>query len=160
MENFLSHYSRQATELEQAIVACAADCIGWKRDETRWSILEIAGHLADAELLASARIRRIITQDRPRLSGYQQEVWARKLNYQDRKIAEVVARFSTLRRANAELLETIGNEVWNYTGQHDEYGEMTLAQWVEDYVAHTAKHLDQIVALAAEGAKSKGSQHG
>jgi len=70
------------------------------------------------------------------------------------------ARFGVLRRANAELVSEVDEEVWNYAGQHDEYGLMTLREWIEDYAGHTAKHLDQIRAVADEFAQTKGSQNG
>jgi hypothetical protein len=60
--------------MEKFLSNCAAAAVGWPLGAGRWSILGIAPHLADAELLASARIRRIITQDRPEMHGGR-EVW-------------------------------------------------------------------------------------
>ena len=110
--------------------------------------MEIAAHLADAELLASTRIRRIITQDRPEMRGYNQELWAQSLAYGQQKIEAMSARFVVLRRENAALLEMIGEEVWRLKGRHDEYGELSLRELIEDYITHTAKHLDQMRAAA------------
>jgi hypothetical protein len=58
-------YRRQADEMEEILSSSPADAVVWPPGPGRWSILEIAAHLADAELLASARIRRVLTQDRP-----------------------------------------------------------------------------------------------
>ena len=127
---------------------CPADAVVWTPAVGRWSILEIAAHLADAELLASTRIRRIITQDRPEMRGYKQELWAQSLAYGQQKIEAMSARFVVLRRENAALLEMIGEEVWRLKGRHDEYGELSLRELIEDYITHTAKHLDQMRAAA------------
>ena len=136
--------------MEKLLSICPAAAVGWSPGDGRWSILEIAAHLADAELLASARIRRIITQDRPRLYGYQQALWSKSLAYARQKIETVSARFALLRRENAGLLEMIPDEVWRLKGRHDEYGELSLRELIEDYVAHTAKHLDQMRSAAAK----------
>ena len=134
--------------MEEFLSNCPADVVVWPPADGRWSILEIAAHLADAELLASTRIRRIITQDRPEMRGYKQELWAQSLAYGQQKIEAMSARFVVLRRENAALLEMIGEEVWRLKGRHDEYGELSLRELIEDYITHTAKHLDQMRAAA------------
>ena len=143
-ENLTANYGAQADELESLLSSMPASDIARQPGENRWSVLQIANHLADAELLASVRIRRIITQDRTELWGYQQEIWADRLSYQQRKIKTIVARFALLRRENAELLSGIPDEWWNLTGDHNVYGKLSLRQLIEDYIAHTAKHLEQI----------------
>jgi hypothetical protein len=62
-----------------------------------------------------------------------------------------------LRRENAALLEMIGDEVWLLKGRRDEYGELSLRELIEDYITHTAKHLDQmrLAAGAYEASKNK-----
>ena len=124
--------------------------IGRRPDATRWSVLEVVCHLADAELLASVRIRRTITQDRPKFWGYKQEQWTELLESRRRRIETVSARFAMLRRENAELLADLADEGWSQSGTHDEYGTLSLRQLIEDYIAHTANHLDQIKRIAAE----------
>ena len=69
LNNTIAKYAEQATKLEQLISAISPELIACRPEEIRWSVLEIVCHLADAELLASAHIRRIITQDRPQLWG-------------------------------------------------------------------------------------------
>jgi hypothetical protein len=144
----IAKYRRQADEMEEFLSNCPADAVIRSPAVGRWSILEIAAHLADAELLASTRIRRIITQDRPEMRGYKQELWAQSLAYGQQKIEAMSARFVILRRENAALLEMIGEEVWRLKGRHDEYGELSLRELIEDYITHTAKHLDQMRAAA------------
>lgn len=134
--------------MEGVLSNCPADAVVWPPAVGRWSILEIAAHLADAELLASTRIRRIITQDRPEMRGYKQELWAQSLAYGQQKIEAMSARFVVLRRENAALIDMIGEEVWRLKGRHDEYGELSLRELIEDYITHTAKHLDQMRAAA------------
>ena len=149
--NIIKQYAQQADVLEQAVAAIPAELITRRPSETAWSVLEIVGHLADAELLASVRIRRIITQDRARLWGYRQEHWATALGYRQSRIETVTARFALLRRENAELLPAdVTDDLWNQTGLHDEDGTLSLRQLIEGYLDHTAKHLDQIHRVAAE----------
>ena len=141
LNNTIARYAEQATKLEQLVSAISPPLIVQRPEETRWSVLEIVCHLADAELLASARIRRIITQDRPNLWRYQQEQWASALGYRHRRVETALARFALLRRENAELIAGLAKDVWQQTGAHDVYGTHSLEQLIEDYLTHTAKHL-------------------
>lgn len=149
-ENLTTRYAAQADEMDLLIGSISASDVARQPSENRWSVLQIANHLADAELLASVRIRRIITQDRAKLWGYEQETWADRLGYQQRKIETVIARFTLLRRENAELLSSIPNDWWELTGEHNEYGTLSLIQLIQDYVGHTAKHLEQIRRVFSE----------
>jgi hypothetical protein len=153
----IAKYRSQADKMDNFLSNCPAAAVVWSPGFDRWSILEIVAHLADAELLASARIRRIITQDSPEMHGYKQELWAQSLAYRLQKINVVSARFALLRRENASLLEMAGDEVWRLTGRHDEYGELSLRELIEDYISHTTKHLGQMrsAAMAYEASNNK-----
>jgi Mg2+ and Co2+ transporter CorA len=153
----IAKYRRQADEMEELLSNRPADAVVWPPGSGRWSILEIAAHLADAELLASARIRRVITQDRPEMHGYKQDLWAQRLAYRLQNIVAVSTRFVLLRRENAALLEMIGEAAWRLKGRHNEYGELSLRELIEDYITHTAKHLDQMrsAAVAYEASNIK-----
>jgi Mg2+ and Co2+ transporter CorA len=157
LNHIIAKYRRQADEMEEFLSNCPAAAVVWPPGAGRWSILEIAAHLSDAELLASARIRRVITQDRPEMHGYKQELWAQCLAYRLQNIEAVSARFVLLRRENAALLEMIGEEAWRLKGRHDEYGELSLRELIEDYITHTTKHLDQMrsAAVAYEASNIK-----
>jgi hypothetical protein len=157
LNGVIAKYRRQADEMNELLSNCPAAAVVWPPGVDRWSILEITAHLADAELLASARIRRIITQDSPEMHGYKQELWAQSLAYRRQKIEFVSARFALLRRENASLLEMGGEEVWRLKGRHNEYGELSLRELIEDYISHTAKHLGQMrsAAMAYEASNNK-----
>src|SRR5471030_3268475 len=47
----------------------------------KWSIGQVLQHLADSEVVWAWRMRLILAQDRPRLTGYDQDVWAERLHY-------------------------------------------------------------------------------
>jgi hypothetical protein len=53
----IAKYRLQADEIEELLSKCPTAAVDWSLGVERWSILEIAAHLAGAELLASARIR-------------------------------------------------------------------------------------------------------
>lgn len=153
--NLINDYAQQADELEALAASCTIESAAWQPGAQAWSIVEIAGHLADAELLAAVRLRRIITQDQPNFYGYQQELWAQRLHYRHRELTRVVARFVLLRGENADLLKELTREDWRRKGLHDRDGVLALRQLIEGYIGHTAKHLEQMRSVAAAFAERK-----
>ena len=51
----------------------------------KWSIRQIIAHLADSELVAAQRFRQVIAEDDPKLGAFDQEAWARNLDYARRQ---------------------------------------------------------------------------
>jgi hypothetical protein len=45
-------------------------------------------------------------------------------------------------RENASRLEMSSEETRRLKGQHDQYGELSLREPIENYITHTAKHPD------------------
>jgi len=67
-----------------------------------------------------------------------------KSGVQTAEVEVVSARFVLLRRETAALLEMIGEEVWRLKWRLDEYGGPLLRELIEDYITHTAEHLDKM----------------
>ena len=53
----------------------------------KWSAREIVQHLADSEMNSAIRLRKLLTEDRPQIQGYDQESYAARLRYNERDIA-------------------------------------------------------------------------
>src|SRR2546428_4008454 len=68
-----------------------------------WSVLELLGHLVDAEVVMSGRYRWVLSHDRPALPGYDQDRWVERLRHNDESPDELLEVFSTLRTANLRL---------------------------------------------------------
>jgi uncharacterized damage-inducible protein DinB len=121
----------------------------------KWSINEILQHLADSELVGSWRMRLIAAQDRPPLTGYDQDLWAERLHYSDGDPGEALERFSALRRATMRLLDRATPDDLERVGVHAERGEESLGHLRRLYAGHDLLHLRQIarVRRVVAGAK-------
>ena len=108
-----------------------------------WSAAEIIHHLADAELVNSISIRRIIAEDEPMLRSWDQAEYCRALDYQRRPLLHAVGTISALRHSNVELLAELSDEQWIRTGIHAVAGRMDLRSVVAEAIAHLDEHLSQ-----------------
>jgi len=110
----------------------------------KWSLLEVAAHLADSELAYSWRLRLALAQDRPTLTGYDQDAWAAHLGYAGADLEDALQRFEVLRAANLRLLRRLDADGWERVAVHAEQGEETVRHMAKLHAAHDLVHLRQI----------------
>src|SRR5262245_36838109 len=88
----------------------------------KWSIGQILAHLGDSELIMGWRFRLILAQDRPQITGYDQDLWAERLHYELSEPTESLEQFTVLRRANLRVLEHVSPADLRRVGLHAERG--------------------------------------
>ncbi len=110
----------------------------------KWSIRQVAQHLADSELVGAFRFRMVLAHDAPELPGYDQDLWADRLGYQDTDVATALEQFSYLRRLNLQLLRRAAPEDMKRVMRHAERGDEPLGQMIKLYAGHDLVHLRQI----------------
>ena len=115
----------------------------------KWSIKFILHHLADSETVLYDRIRRVLSEPRQVLWVFDQDAWAKGLNY-----SEVPLELSR------GVYESVRNAIIYHVGLHYERnghlefvhsvtGVRTLKDEFDKVASHNAHHLNQIrTALA------------
>jgi hypothetical protein len=93
------------------------------------------------------RIRLILTQDRPAIVGYDQDVWVGSLHGGDDDLGDVLARQAALRQATLGLLLGTSAEQRARVGIHAERGEESVERTYRLLAAHDLVHLDQIARI-------------
>ena len=123
----------------------------------KWSIRQIIAHLADTETVFAHRMRQIIAEEGPTLVAFDQEAWARNLDYARRKPKQSLETVRRVRGENYELLKELPEAAYTRTGNHTERGPVTLLQIVEGAANHTESHARQMQQIrdAYKQAKSK-----
>jgi hypothetical protein len=110
----------------------------------KWSACEIVQHLADSETISAIRLRRLLVEDKPVIEGYDQDLFANRLHYNDREMAPALAAFRAARSTTLQLLEGMTEADWQREGKHTESGRYTAEDWLKIYAAHAHGHADQI----------------
>ena len=112
--------------LEGAVAGLSLDQMRRPERPGKWSIAAVLQHLADSDVVWAWRMRLILAQDRPQITGYDQDLWADRLHYLDADPAEALDTFRVLRRGNLRLLERATPEDLARVGIHVERGEESL----------------------------------
>jgi hypothetical protein len=110
----------------------------------RWSAAQVIQHLADAELVWGYRVRMVLSNDRPSLTGYDQDLWAEKFRYSEADAQEAVEQFAVVRRSNLRLLEQASDADLRRVGVHVERGEESVAHLIRLNAGHDLLHLQQL----------------
>jgi len=124
----------------------------------KWSIRQVVAHLADSELVMAHRFRQVIAEENPTLIAFDQEAWARNLDYARRKPKTSLETFRRVRAENHELLNGLPESAFERSGNHSERGPMTLHQLVETAAAHAESHARQSQAIREAYKEAKGKK--
>ena len=113
----------------------------------KWSMIDVAHHLADGEMVVGVRVRMIVAQEQPPITAYDQELWASNLNYRDAALADVLEQFSVMRAANVRLARQL--TAWQLArfGVHTERGGESAGYTLRLLAGHDLVHLDQLARI-------------
>lgn len=123
----------------------AGDRLRTRPAPSEWSVIEVAGHMLDGELVSSARYRWILAEDQPRLVGYDQDQWVQRLRYSEADPEELLALFEALRTANLSLWSRSSATDRARFGLHEERGEESFELTFRLIAGHDRNHLNQAV---------------
>ena len=115
----------------------------------KWSVIEIALHLADVEVSFSFRLRKIIAEPGGFIAPFDQERWASGLRYRDQDLRLGLETFAAQRRQNLALLARLSSKQWRQWARHPEYPGLRyrLEPVFIHLASHDLNHLGQITAL-------------
>ena len=140
--------------LEALPVALANEITGLSMDELRrpegpgkWSMIEVIQHLADAELVWAYRLRLVLSEDRPLLTGYNQDEWAMSLEYSKASLDEAFDQIRVFRAANLRLIHSLKPQQMQRVGVHEERGPETIEHMIRLYAGHDLIHRRQLARI-------------
>ena len=135
------------TMVQAEIAALPAELLTWRPGRGEWCALEVLGHLIETEERGFAgRVRAILAEERPRLSGWDPDEVARERRDAEREPAEVLGEFLRRRAASVALVETVTAADLERGGDHPEVGFLTIGDLLHEWVHHDANHFRQILA--------------
>lgn len=144
-----------AARLKKAISGLNAVQLKWRPQPAKWSIAEIIAHLADAEVVASWRMRSVIGENGVTIQPFDQDAWASTFNYRARDAKRSLEVFKTLRENNLAMLKEIPKETWDNYGMHLERGKETIAHSARMFAGHDTNHVLQVEGIVKELKKAK-----
>ena len=137
-----------ASKLKKSIRGLTPKQLKWRPEPTKWSIAEIVAHLADAEIVASWRMRSVIGENGITIQPFDQNAWASAFEYQRRDAKRSLELFRLLRENNLAMLNEIPREKWEYYGMHLERGKESIAHLSRMFAGHDVNHVQQVERIS------------
>lgn len=141
---------RQTPQILAALLAAASPAaLAREPAPGAWSLRQAVGHLRDAQGVLAQRLELMLAQDSPRLTALAVFAWAQQEAENPPSTQAIFADYRAEREQLLARLEALPLADWWRTGQHEEFGTVTIRQQVSYFAAHESTHLHQIAVLAA-----------
>ena len=112
-----------------------------------WTVAQVVHHLADSHTHSFLRFKKVLTEDTPRIEGYDEAVWA---ELPDAKQLDITLSLNWLDALHArwiDLLRGIAPKERQRKFKHSEYGDLSIAIYYRMYAWHSDHHVAHITEL-------------
>jgi hypothetical protein len=153
----MRRYAEGPALLRAALAKVPAEAMKWRPAAGEWSVHEVILHCADSETNAHMRLRYLLAEKDPVIVGYDQDHWARELDYHALPVEPALAAVEGVRANTVPLLRRLPEPAWQRQGRHTESGAYGVLDWLRVYAEHLEIHTRQIEQnLAAWQARTTG----
>ncbi len=146
----LARYRAGYEHLVAAVAEAEPDRLDARPPDGGWTPRQVVHHMADSEMTAAIRLRRLLAEDVPIIVGYDEAEFARRLRY-DRPVQTSLLAVRGARESSYEILQLLTEADWQRAGQHTESGDYSVTTWLHVYAQHPYDHAAQIRAALAAG---------
>jgi hypothetical protein len=140
--------TRDAT---RAFFALTGDDLELTYSPGKWSVRYLLHHVADAETVLFDRIRRVLSEPRQVLWAFDQDAWARGLDYSKTPLELSLRLFESTRAAVIHYAGRYYEERGHLEFVHSATGVRTLKDEFDKVAWHNQHHLDQITRALSIG---------
>jgi len=140
----LEHLRKTPKEVKKLLEGLDEDIFTKLPTNGGWSIRQVVTHLRDAQGVLSTRLKLILEQDNPILTSQAVFDWATREDGKPASTNDIFDMYWSARKKSLDILETIPLKDWWRTGEHEEFGKLTLTQQVSYFAAHEITHLRQL----------------
>jgi hypothetical protein len=154
IQDLIRSYAEGPRLLEAAVAGLSLNELRFTPGPEHWSIHENVVHVADTDMVAAVRMRYVIAQPRSTLVSFDQNKWARVLDYRSLSMIEALALLRAIRSTTAEILQRVPADSWEQVGINTEAGPQTLEWLVEHFGDHVHYHLRTIAKRRAQYAQA------
>ncbi len=127
--------------------AAPEDALRWRPEPAEWCILEVIGHLIEAEQRGFAgRIRQILERPGLGLTAWDQNAVAISRRDHERDPRTLLEELTRLRTAAVDLVNSLTAADLARHGEHPKVGRLLVSNLLHEWVHHDRNHMRQMQA--------------
>lgn len=128
------------------VLQATPEQLAWQPSPERWSIAMVMAHLAEVEIKGfQSRFQAMLATEKPLLKAYDQTALFRTRSNFD--AAAELHRFEELRAKSLAMLEEMPEGAGDRSGRHEELGELTVSELLNEFAFHDLGHIRQVMEL-------------
>jgi len=112
--------------------------------EGKWNVRQLLNHIVDAETVLYERIRRTIANPGQTLQGFEQDLWAAKLEYNKFPLKMNRDIYVSVRQAIIYLAAEYYDEYGDHEAYHSRTGAKNLKHFFDKVARHNQGHVENI----------------
>jgi hypothetical protein len=143
-DRLIERYAEGPYALREALSHAPAEMRKWRPEPGEFSVHEIIVHCADSETNSHGRIRYVLAEDNPTITGYDPGVWCETFDYLDHPLDAALLTVEAVRANTVPILQRLTDAGWAKSGTHTESGPYSAEDWLRIYAAHCHDHAAQI----------------
>jgi uncharacterized damage-inducible protein DinB len=143
-------YETGVAKLQQAIAGMSEADLKAAPIPGKWSTQQVIIHLADADVVFAERIRRIVAEDNPTLTVWDENKFAERLFYHDQSVADAMGILDLTHKQTSRILRKMSEADWQRKGVHSHRGPQTVGDVLTYAVNHIEHHLKFIAEKRAK----------
>ena len=114
-----------------------------------WTPRQVVHHLADAHMNGFVRFKLALTEDRPAIKTYEEDLWAETADGRDAPVDISLRLLAALHERWTILLESLAEAQFSRAFGHPQRGLMTIDNAIQLYAWHGVHHTAHITGLRA-----------
>ena len=142
--SLITQYKGGYRQVADALSGISEKELDFRRAPGKWSAREIVHHLADSETTSAIRLRKLLAEFNPYIQAYDQDEFAKKLQYSKRPIEPALKALEAAIETTGQILDLMTEDDWKRGGEHAEMGPYSPETWLGVYAVHACNHAGQI----------------
>lgn len=134
---------KQIDEIKSTLGSLNAEQLQFKYEPTKWSIIEVFGHIIDVERILSTRLFRISRNDPAPNPGFDHDLYVTEGRYSKCNLSDLIQEFEYLRRSNEIMISNLTETALGREGIARDV-KITVRAIVFMLVGHIDHHLNII----------------
>lgn len=134
-------------EVEKLLEGLPEPVLSQQAQDGGWSIRNVLSHLRDAQGVLSFRVDLFLKEEHPILESKAVFTWATQEEDRPPSTHEIFETYRVSRVETIRKLENLPLAHWWRSGEHQEFGTVTLRQQASYFAAHELTHFPQIEVL-------------
>jgi hypothetical protein len=112
-----------------------------------WTVRQVVHHVPESHMNAYVRMKWGLTEDRPLIKTYDENLWAQLPDVRTGEIEPSLTLLDALHKRWVILLNSMSDVDYQRTIKHPEWGEIDLQTLLKQYEWHGRHHLGHVTGL-------------